>query len=160
MHHPTARIANTTAFVTPVVEHWLDREIVQWVHPMKNRSDEIKQISTLIVINRFSPACTHPVIILQLCIAQESIDKNVLSVSLNKKNCTLIVINRFSPACTHPVPVLPQCGRGSTLSGWSLLDLPHATTTSEHTEMKIFNIYGRQVPCYVPSLKCISLRDG
>ena len=23
------------AFVTPVVEHWLEREIAQWVHPMK-----------------------------------------------------------------------------------------------------------------------------
>ena len=27
MHHPTDRIAQTTAFVTPVVEHWLEREI-------------------------------------------------------------------------------------------------------------------------------------
>ena len=33
MHHPTDRIAHTTAFVTPVVEHWLEREIAQWVHP-------------------------------------------------------------------------------------------------------------------------------
>ena len=24
---------------TPVVEHWLEREIAQWVHPMKDRSD-------------------------------------------------------------------------------------------------------------------------
>ena len=39
MHHPTDRITHTTAFVTPVVEHWLEREIAQWVHPMKNRSD-------------------------------------------------------------------------------------------------------------------------
>ena len=30
MHHPTDRIAHTTAFVTPVVEHWLEREIAQW----------------------------------------------------------------------------------------------------------------------------------
>ena len=30
----------TTAFVTPVVEHWLEREIAQWVHPMKDRSDD------------------------------------------------------------------------------------------------------------------------
>ena len=29
MHHPTDRIAHTTAFVTPVVEHWLEREIAQ-----------------------------------------------------------------------------------------------------------------------------------
>ena len=33
MHHPTDRIAHTTAFVTPVVEHWLEREIAQWVQP-------------------------------------------------------------------------------------------------------------------------------
>ena len=35
MHHPTDRIEHTMAFVTPVVEHWLEREIAQWVHPMK-----------------------------------------------------------------------------------------------------------------------------
>ena len=40
MHHPTDRIAHTTAFVTPVVEHWLEREIAQWVRPMKDRSDD------------------------------------------------------------------------------------------------------------------------
>ena len=28
------------AFVTPVVEHWLEREIAQWVHPMKDRSND------------------------------------------------------------------------------------------------------------------------
>ena len=39
MHHPTGRITHTTTFVTPVVEHWLEREIAQWVHPMKDRSD-------------------------------------------------------------------------------------------------------------------------
>ena len=36
----TDRIAHTTAFVTPVVEHWLERETAQWVHPMKDRSDD------------------------------------------------------------------------------------------------------------------------
>ena len=40
MYLPTNRIAHTTAFVTPVVEHWLEREIAQWVHPMKDRSDD------------------------------------------------------------------------------------------------------------------------
>ena len=39
-HHPTDRITHTTAFVTPVVEHWLEREIAQWVHPMRDRSDD------------------------------------------------------------------------------------------------------------------------
>ena len=41
MHYPTERIAHTTAFVTPVVEHWLEREIAQWVYPMKDRSDDL-----------------------------------------------------------------------------------------------------------------------
>ena len=40
MHHPTDKIAHTTAFVTPVVEDWLEREIAKWVHPMKDRSDD------------------------------------------------------------------------------------------------------------------------
>ena len=40
MHHSTDRIEHTTAFVTPVVEHWLQREIAQWVHTMKDRSDD------------------------------------------------------------------------------------------------------------------------
>ena len=40
MHHPTDRIVYTTAFLTPVVEHWLEREIAQRVHPMKDRSDD------------------------------------------------------------------------------------------------------------------------
>ena len=31
MHHPTDRITHTTAFVTPVVEHWLEREIAEIV---------------------------------------------------------------------------------------------------------------------------------
>ena len=30
MHHPTDRIAHTTAFVTPVVEHWLEQEIAKF----------------------------------------------------------------------------------------------------------------------------------
>ena len=40
MHHPTDRIAHTTAFVTPVVEHWLEREIAEWVQPMKDRFND------------------------------------------------------------------------------------------------------------------------
>ena len=33
MHHPTDRIKHTTSFVTPVMDHWLEREIAQWVDP-------------------------------------------------------------------------------------------------------------------------------
>ena len=40
MHNPIDRIPHTTAFDTPVMEHWLEREIAQWVNPMKNQSDD------------------------------------------------------------------------------------------------------------------------
>ena len=40
MHHPTDRITHTTAFVTPVVEHWLEREIAQWIHPIEDGSND------------------------------------------------------------------------------------------------------------------------
>ena len=33
-------IPQITAFVNPVVEDWLEREIAQWVHPMNDRSDD------------------------------------------------------------------------------------------------------------------------
>ena len=42
MHHPTDRLTHTTAFVTPVVELWLQREIAQWV--------DVKKVMALIVI--------------------------------------------------------------------------------------------------------------
>ena len=40
MHHPTDRIIHITAFVTSIVEHWQERELAQWVHSMKDRSDD------------------------------------------------------------------------------------------------------------------------
>ena len=40
MHHPTDRITHTMTFGTPVVEHRLVRETAQWVHPMKDQSDD------------------------------------------------------------------------------------------------------------------------
>ena len=43
MHHPTDRITHTTTFVTPVVEHWLEREIAQWVvKPMQNKKNSME----------------------------------------------------------------------------------------------------------------------
>ena len=32
MHYPTDRIIHTRCFVTPVVEHWLEQDLAQWVH--------------------------------------------------------------------------------------------------------------------------------
>ena len=41
MHHPTDRITHTTAFVTPIVEHWLVREIAQ--NNNSNNNDKKKE---------------------------------------------------------------------------------------------------------------------
>ena len=43
------RIIHTTAFFIPVVEHWVERGIAQWVHPMKDRSDDpLHHVQTLL----------------------------------------------------------------------------------------------------------------
>ena len=41
MHHPTDRITHTTAVVTPVVGHWLEREstvIEYWKHCLSDKT--------------------------------------------------------------------------------------------------------------------------
>ena len=32
MQYPIDRIVHATVFVNPVAEHWMEREIAQWVH--------------------------------------------------------------------------------------------------------------------------------
>ena len=46
------------AFVTPVMEHWLEWEIAQWVHPMKDRSDDLSHYEQTLLPWRFSAECT------------------------------------------------------------------------------------------------------
>ena len=43
MHHPTDRITQTTAFVTPVVDHWLEREIAQWKRTKQKQKQKQKK---------------------------------------------------------------------------------------------------------------------
>ena len=50
MHHSTDRITHTTAFVTPVVDHWLEREIAQWVDSMKDRSDDPSHLAPKVLV--------------------------------------------------------------------------------------------------------------
>ena len=44
MHHSTDMMAHTKAFVTPVVEYRLEREIAQWV-TMRDQSDDPSHMS-------------------------------------------------------------------------------------------------------------------
>ena len=50
MHHPTDRIAHTTAFVTPVVEHWLEREIAEWVNNNNNNNKKNTTIMMMMIM--------------------------------------------------------------------------------------------------------------
>ena len=52
MHHPTDRIAHTTAFVTPVVEHWLEREIAQWVVVIRDKTMSVVYLKYIFIIFR------------------------------------------------------------------------------------------------------------
>ena len=36
MHHLTDRIPHTMAFFSPIVEHWLEREMARWVHHQRS----------------------------------------------------------------------------------------------------------------------------
>ena len=53
---------------TPVVEHWLEREIAQWVHHMKDRSDDPSHHertplprSYISLLSRGIPRCTDAI---------------------------------------------------------------------------------------------------
>ena len=59
MHHPTDRITHTMAFVTPVVEHCLEREIAQWVYPMKDRSYDPSHHERMLYLWATSHSLTH-----------------------------------------------------------------------------------------------------
>ena len=80
MHNRTDRIAHTTAFDTPVVEHWLERDIAQWVHPMKDRSED--------------PSCHEPTL-LPLCVVKEAgacVMRGPMSPrqDMDRSRCTLV----------------------------------------------------------------------
>ena len=47
MHHPTDRIIHITAFVTPVVEYWLEREIAQWALQEMNTTQLLTKLLNL-----------------------------------------------------------------------------------------------------------------
>ena len=46
LYAPSHRQDNT-AFVTPVVDHWLEHKIAQWVHSMKDRSEHYNKTTLL-----------------------------------------------------------------------------------------------------------------
>ena len=79
MHHLIDRITHTTAFVTPVVEHWLEREIAQWVHSMKDRSDDPSHHEqTLLPRSYISLLYIHTKIYIYVCVCDHSVSERLL----------------------------------------------------------------------------------
>ena len=61
MHHPRDVITHTTAFVTPVVEQWLEREIAQLVHHEGSIRQPTVRANALTTVLHLAPASYfHP----------------------------------------------------------------------------------------------------
>ena len=52
MHQPTDRISHTTTFVTPVVEHWLEREIAPMTHCIMRAGTLPRSYISLLVLTK------------------------------------------------------------------------------------------------------------
>ena len=61
LYAPSHRQDHTTAFVTPVVEHWMEREIAQWVYPMKGRSDDPSHHERTLLPRSYISLLHHPI---------------------------------------------------------------------------------------------------
>ena len=64
------------AFDTPVVEHWLEREIAQWVHPMKDRSDDPSHHERTLLPRSY---ISLQIMIFPLLSQYDNLDTNVIS---------------------------------------------------------------------------------
>ena len=110
MHHPTDRIEHPTAFVTPVVEHWLEREIAQWVHPMKDRSDDPSHHErtflrrSYIWLRPAGVSASRAVNPLHGCCSWLSTDGDEMRRNITE--CQAALTARRSPACVkHVLPL-------------------------------------------------------
>ena len=120
MHHPTDRIAHTTAFVIPVVEHWLEREIAQWVHSMKDRSDDPSHHERTLLPRSY--------ISLSICVVL------VRAVAYDYWTISHFHYYSYSPSDKHNK-------KGFPLTCWSLmgfelrrLHIAHAESSTKHTQ--------------------------
>ena len=93
MHHPTDRIAHTTAFVTTVVEHWLELEIAQWVHHMKDRSNDSSHHERMPLPRSYISLPAH---------TDTQIDVHTDGyINMYRQTCTYIHTHTRTNTCTH-----------------------------------------------------------
>ena len=87
MHHPTDRITHTTAFVTPDVEHWLEREIAQWVHPIKDRSDDPSHHERMLIPLSYSRSVGLPCIISNIFLVSKNNSDKFCYFNVKSESC-------------------------------------------------------------------------
>ena len=134
MHHPTDRIIHTTAFVTPVVEHWLEREIAQWVHPTKDRSDDPSHHERTLLPRSYISLPTYT------GCAKYHVDIEinlVRSYRLNTCVSTLVSVH----TCIRNTP---KTINYSTLPCWEVTSQP--PNTAYHYEWTLQNSYVASLP--------------
>ena len=70
MHHPTGKISDTTAFVIPVVKHWLEHGIAPWstmvIDPTTHLTAVVLQFT---IYNSGSIALNHVIILSYLILS-------------------------------------------------------------------------------------------
>ena len=68
MHQPRDKVAHTTAFVIPVVKHWLEREIAQWVHNERSIQQPIQPLAEdMFVLFLFVVVCLLLFVVVVFC---------------------------------------------------------------------------------------------
>ena len=129
MHHPTDKIVHTTAFVTPVVEHWLEGEIAQWVHPMKDRSDDHRDsVASKYIIFTDSLSCLHALKFIKL--------EHPLIGMVIRKCVFLHFANKDITFCWVPSHVGIMGNEKADSAAKSALDLPRVKVGVPNTDFK------------------------
>ena len=84
------KITHTTAFITPVVEHWLEREITQWVQPTKDQSiDPSHHEQTLLPQSYISP------------LKQDMLPTKTTMLPTDKPECETVIKILLVPCSGH-----------------------------------------------------------
>ena len=90
MNHPTDRITHTTAFVTPVVEHWLEREIAPWVRSMKDRSDDPSHHERMLLPRSYISLRDEKNAVVKLCVKELLYLSPCVSTRWSKRCCVTV----------------------------------------------------------------------
>ena len=119
-------------FVTPVVEHWLEREITQWVHLMKDRSDDPSHHErTLLPRSYISlPICMEVAQITHWVIVQYTLNPHWMKCDRETSYCKTMKITK--KAC-----VKAWFGRSRGYNSYHIVVLPVAEHNPMHYLVKL-----------------------